>query len=70
MNNDLTMALETAQKLMGEGVFFVDAVFQGLDKSGTTARWKREEEGRKKGCGKKHETIPHGRGQNIHKMKG
>jgi hypothetical protein len=70
MNDDLTMALNTAQELMGGGIPFWDAVFQGLDESGTTERWKQEEEDRKKGHEKKSETILYGRGQNIHKAKG
>jgi hypothetical protein len=52
MNNDLTVAMDTAQELMGGGIPFWDAVFQGLDESGTTARWKREQEERKKAVGK------------------
>jgi hypothetical protein len=70
INNDLTVAMDTAQELMGGGIPFWDAVFQGLDESGTATRWKREKEDRKKGRGKKHETIPYGRGQNIHETKG
>jgi hypothetical protein len=50
MNNDFTMAMDTALELMGGGIPFWDAVFQGLDESGTTERWKREKADRKTCC--------------------
>jgi hypothetical protein len=47
--NDFAIAMDTAQELMNGGISFLDAFCQGLDESGTAARWKREKAERKAG---------------------
>jgi hypothetical protein len=63
MNNDFTIAMDMARKLMDSGIPFMEAVCQGLDESGTIDRWKREKAGKPRkhkvrGCFKPGDCTP------------
>jgi hypothetical protein len=56
MNNDFTIAMDTARELMDGGIPFLEAVCQGLDESSTIDRWKREKTERRAGKAQTPET--------------
>jgi hypothetical protein len=47
--NDFATAMDMARELMNGGSSFLDAFCQGLDESGTAARWEREKAEREAG---------------------